>query len=202
MLKVMFGAIVTAMVLLFTMIGLGVVNFSLVWVNPTYLWSGIVGGLIMGVGFIVGGFCPALRCRLGFHRKNRRDILRPGRDGRHLCLWRNRMVIRLLVADFRLPGALHHHGLAQPAEWRGCDGIIVAMALFMFWGGEHLEHIFGGRDLKREPRARGCGRWPADAGRSRADLRRPAQCRRQVAGPVACERRCCWPSAAGANSAR
>jgi len=29
-----------------------------VWVNPTYLWSGIVGGLIMGVGFIVGGFCP------------------------------------------------------------------------------------------------------------------------------------------------
>jgi uncharacterized membrane protein len=57
-LKVMFGAIVTAMVLIFTMVGLGVLDFNQLWVNPTYLWSGIVGGLIMGVGFIVGGFCP------------------------------------------------------------------------------------------------------------------------------------------------
>jgi rhodanese-related sulfurtransferase/uncharacterized membrane protein YedE/YeeE len=57
-LKVMFTAIVTAMVLLFGAVGLGILNFSQVWVNPTYLWSGIVGGLIMGIGFIVGGFCP------------------------------------------------------------------------------------------------------------------------------------------------
>ena len=54
----MFGAIVTAMVLTSTMVGLGVLDYSLVWVNPTYLGSGIVGGLIMGVGFIIGGFCP------------------------------------------------------------------------------------------------------------------------------------------------
>ena len=39
-------------------VGLGLLNFNQVWVNPTYLWSGILGGLIMGVGFIVGGFCP------------------------------------------------------------------------------------------------------------------------------------------------
>ena len=57
-LKVMFTAIVTAMVLLFGAVSLGFLNFNLVWVNPTYLASGILGGLIMGVGFIVGGFCP------------------------------------------------------------------------------------------------------------------------------------------------
>ena len=57
-LKVMFGAIVTAMVLLFITVGLGILDFNLVWVNPTYLASGILGGLIMGVGFIIGGFCP------------------------------------------------------------------------------------------------------------------------------------------------
>ncbi len=57
-LKVMFTAIVVAMVLLFAAVGLGILNFSQVWVNPTYLSSGILGGLIMGVGFIVGGFCP------------------------------------------------------------------------------------------------------------------------------------------------
>src|SRR3990170_7179998 len=49
-LKVMFTAIVTAMVLLFGAVGLGILDFSQVWVNPTYLASGIVGGLIMGVG--------------------------------------------------------------------------------------------------------------------------------------------------------
>ena len=57
-LKVMFTAIVVAMVLIFAASGLGLLDYNLVWVNPTYLWPGIVGGLIMGVGFIVGGFCP------------------------------------------------------------------------------------------------------------------------------------------------
>ncbi len=57
-LKVMFTAIVTAMVLIFLMVGLGILDFSQLWVNPTYLWPGIVGGLIMGVGFVIGGFCP------------------------------------------------------------------------------------------------------------------------------------------------
>lgn len=57
-LKVMFGAIITAMVLIFAATGLGLLDYNLIWVNPTYLWPGIVGGLIMGVGFIVGGFCP------------------------------------------------------------------------------------------------------------------------------------------------
>ena len=57
-LKVMFTAIAVAMTLLFGAVGLGLIDFSQVWVNPTYLGSGLVGGLIMGVGFIVGGFCP------------------------------------------------------------------------------------------------------------------------------------------------
>jgi rhodanese-related sulfurtransferase len=57
-LKVMFTAIVVAAVLIFLSSALGLLDFSRVWVNPTYLAPGIVGGLIMGVGFIVGGFCP------------------------------------------------------------------------------------------------------------------------------------------------
>jgi len=55
-LKVMFTAIVVAMVGIFLASALGMLDYKLVWVNPTYLWPGIVGGLIMGVGFIIGGF--------------------------------------------------------------------------------------------------------------------------------------------------
>jgi rhodanese-related sulfurtransferase len=56
--KVMFTAIIVAMTLIFLSSGLGILDYNLIWVPPTYLWPGIVGGLIMGVGFIIGGFCP------------------------------------------------------------------------------------------------------------------------------------------------
>jgi len=57
-LKVMFTGIVVAMLGVFLTTALGLLDYNLIWVNPTYLWPGIVGGLIMGVGFIIGGFCP------------------------------------------------------------------------------------------------------------------------------------------------
>lgn len=56
--KVMFTAIIVAMTLIFLSSSVGLLDYNLIWVPPTYLWPGIVGGLIMGVGFIVGGFCP------------------------------------------------------------------------------------------------------------------------------------------------
>jgi rhodanese-related sulfurtransferase len=56
--KVMFTAIIVAMTLIFLSSSLGLLDYNLIWVPPTYLWPGIVGGLIMGVGFIIGGFCP------------------------------------------------------------------------------------------------------------------------------------------------
>lgn len=57
-LKVFFtGAITTAIgLLLFSLFGW--VDLSLIYVNPTYLTSNIFGGVIMGLGFIMGGFCP------------------------------------------------------------------------------------------------------------------------------------------------
>ena len=56
--KVMFTAILVAMVLIFWSTALGLLDYDEIWVNPTYIWPGIVGGLIMGVGFVFGGFCP------------------------------------------------------------------------------------------------------------------------------------------------
>jgi hypothetical protein len=57
-LKVMFTAIVVAAVLLALASGFGLLDMSRVFVNPTFLPSEILGGLIMGVGFVLGGFCP------------------------------------------------------------------------------------------------------------------------------------------------
>lgn len=57
-LKVMFTAITVAMILVFWSTALGLLDYDQIWVSPTYLWPGIVGGLIMGIGFILGGYCP------------------------------------------------------------------------------------------------------------------------------------------------
>jgi hypothetical protein len=56
--KVMFTAIITAMAGLIFFSAFGWIDMDLVSLNPTYAWSGIAGGLIMGVGFAVGGYCP------------------------------------------------------------------------------------------------------------------------------------------------
>ena len=155
-LKVMFGAIITAMVLLFLMVGLGVLDYNLIWVNPTYLWSGILGGLIMGAGFIIGGFCPgtslvAMATRkldgLFFVLGVLFGIFLFGETERFYDIWWNfsGYLGRLTIPDWlNLPTGVVVTG-------------IVLMALFMFWGSEQLERIFGGRDLSAEPKVRLAG---------------------------------------------
>lgn len=57
-LKVFFTAAITAMLGLLFFSLFGWIDLNLVYINPTYVTSSIVGGIIMGAGFIMGGFCP------------------------------------------------------------------------------------------------------------------------------------------------
>nr|NQU89302.1 YeeE/YedE family protein [Bacteroidota bacterium] len=57
-LKVFMTAAITAALGLYYFHYMGWVDMSFIFVNPTYLTSAIVGGVIMGLGFILGGYCP------------------------------------------------------------------------------------------------------------------------------------------------
>jgi len=56
--KVFFTAAIFASIGLLYFSYLGLVDFSTLYIQPTFLASAIVGGIIMGVGFAMGGFCP------------------------------------------------------------------------------------------------------------------------------------------------
>ncbi len=57
-LKVMFTAIVTAMLGVTYLSWFGMLDLSQVYLVPTYLVPQIAGGLILGFGFVIGGYCP------------------------------------------------------------------------------------------------------------------------------------------------
>jgi uncharacterized membrane protein YedE/YeeE len=56
--KVMFSAIVTAMIGLFYLGWIGWLDLSLVNMSATFIVPQVIGGLILGVGFVIGGYCP------------------------------------------------------------------------------------------------------------------------------------------------
>jgi len=60
--KVMFSAIVTAMLGVFWLGRSGVLDPALVYVPETWLVPQLVGGLVFGVGFALAGLCPGTSC--------------------------------------------------------------------------------------------------------------------------------------------
>ena len=155
-LKVMFTAIAVAMTLIFGAAGLGLLDLGNVWVNPTYLSSGVLGGLIMGVGFIIGGFCPTTS--LASASTGRIDgmlfmlggfvgAFLFGETERWFDDWYNTAGYygRLTLDQL--------FGVSAPVVVL----VIVLAALFMFWGAEQLERHIGRKDLSREPGLRRLG---------------------------------------------
>ena len=56
--KVMFTAVITAALGLSVCVILGIVSIDGIYLMPTVYGAYIVGGLIFGVGFVMGGWCP------------------------------------------------------------------------------------------------------------------------------------------------
>lgn len=151
-LKVMFSAIVVAMVLIFGATAIGLLDYNLLWVNPTYLWPGIVGGLIMGAGFIIGGFCPGTSLVAAATLK---------KDGIFFVLGvlAGIFIFGETIDNFAIFWNSSYMGRFTLPELFGLPtGVVVVgvvvMALVMFWGSEKLERHFGGKDPSKAPKWR------------------------------------------------
>jgi rhodanese-related sulfurtransferase len=151
-LKVMFTGIIVAMVLVFGATAIGLLDYNLLWVNPTYLWPGIVGGLIMGAGFIIGGFCPGTSLVAAATLK---------KDG-------IMFVLGVLAGIFLFGETIDNFAIFWNSSYMGrftlpelfglptgvVVGGVVIMALTMFWAAEKLEQRFGDKDPADYPKWR------------------------------------------------
>lgn len=150
-LKVMFTAIVVAAVLVALAAGFGLLDMSRVFVNPTFLPSQVVGGLIMGVGFVVGGFCPGTSIVAASTLKVDGVVfVLGGLAG--VALFGESVSS---FAPFWLSGSMGRFTLP---EWLGLSTgatvlLVVLVALGAFWAGERVERRFGAATARpRRPR--------------------------------------------------
>ena len=60
--KVMFSALLTAMLGAFWLDRLGVLDLDLVYLPETFVLPQAVGGALFGAGFLVAGLCPGTSC--------------------------------------------------------------------------------------------------------------------------------------------
>lgn len=141
--KVMFTAIITAMSGLFALAAWGMVDLSLVWINPTFLGPQLVGGFLLGAGFLISGLCPGT----GF------VSLASGKTDAFFALlgvFLGTLLFALALeavpafnAFYTAPGSgtvLLHDLLHVPAPWLALG--VVLMALGCFVGAEKLERVF------------------------------------------------------------
>ena len=63
--KVMFTAIVTAMVGVYVLAAAGLLDLDEIYLVPTNYGAQFLGGLVFGAGFIVGGYCPGTAVAAG-----------------------------------------------------------------------------------------------------------------------------------------
>ncbi len=142
-LRVMFTAIVVAILGLYWLALLGVLDLNLVYLNPTRLWPVMVGGILVGLGFAIGGYCPGTSV----------PALATGKLDAAAYLGGLLVGIFGFAEFFDSFASFTKAGDLGPGatldSWLGVSPAVVTFgivlfALFAFWGGSKLESRFGG----------------------------------------------------------
>lgn len=141
--KVMFTAIVTAMLGVTYLGWIGWLDLSLVYLVPTYLGPQILGGLVLGVGFVIGGYCPGTS--LAALATGRFDAVLYA-----LGIFAGTFVYAEVypsIKDFVNSDAMGQVTLPEVFEvpWGLVVFAVVVIAVVGFWGATLIERRFGDR---------------------------------------------------------
>ena len=142
-LKVMFSGIATATVGLGVLAGVGMVDLTMLTIPTTYIGPHLVGGLLLGSGFAISGYCPgtALVAAGSGHRDGWYSLLGTMIGAIAFALAWPTLESFYASGDLgaiTLPDLL---GLSWPTVAAG----VVVMAIGTFLGAEKLERFLHGR---------------------------------------------------------
>jgi uncharacterized protein len=143
-LKVFFTGAITAMLGLLFFSLFGWVDLSLIYVNETFVHSAILGGVVMGAGFIMGGFCPGTSFCGAAIGKIDAWVFIIGLFigvfifGEGYSLWEDIYKAGFLGS----PRISEYFGISEGLTVL----LVIIAAAFMFWGGEWAEKKFPRED--------------------------------------------------------
>ena len=150
MFRVMFTAVITAMVLIYGAVAIGILDLRKVYIPGTFLWPVAIGGFILGVGFLIGGLCPGTAISGAATLKVDAMVFLIG------------VVFGIFVFGETVPFFMgfwtaSDYGRFTLPELLGIPAgviilFIVVFALLLFWGSEALEKKLGGADPAEAPR--------------------------------------------------
>ena len=146
--KVFFTAAIVALVGSQFLSYFGLLNLNQVFVNEYYVYAAIVGGVIMGAGFIMGGFCPGTGLSaLSIGKIDALFYVIGGFTGAFLFAETYPWIQNLANGSFKGPVKIDD-ALGIPT------GIfillLIAAAAVMFWIGELAEKRFARPDITGE----------------------------------------------------
>lgn len=138
--QVMFTGVIVAMVLVFGAAGLGFLDINRIWVPETYMWPGIIGGFLIGVGFIIGGFCPGT------------SVMAAATGKIDAFFYLGGILIGIVIfgeetSRFDTFYNSSYMGRFMIPDWLGVDVgwvvfVVVVVAIFLLWGSEQLARVY------------------------------------------------------------
>src|SRR5512147_1279965 len=139
-LKVFFTAAIVALVGSQFLSYFGLLDMDMVFVNEYYVWAAVIGGVIMGAGFIMGGFCPGTGlCAMSIGKIDAVVFVAGGLTGAFLFAETFPWIINIANGYYKGPVKINEvFGMSA----RLFTFLLIIAAVVMFWLAEAAEKRF------------------------------------------------------------
>jgi hypothetical protein len=146
--KVFFTAAIVALTGSQLLSFLGLLDLNQVFVNEFYVTASIVGGIIMGAGFIMGGFCPGTGLSaLSIGKIDAMVFFAGGLTGAFLFAETYPLIDKLANSSYKGPLKINEVLGISPGLF---IFILIIAAIIMFWLAEAAEKRFARQDITND----------------------------------------------------
>jgi len=146
--KVFFTAAIVALIGSQFLNYFGLLNLNQVYVNEFYVTASVIGGIIMGAGFIMGGFCPGTGlCAMSIGKVDAMVFIAGGFLGAFLFTETYPLIESVANAQYRGPVKINELMGLSPGLF---TLILVAAAITMFWTAELAEKKFARPEITND----------------------------------------------------